>query len=76
MAEGKADIIDITPRLGNTDSDVAPKIHIKATTGLPEGIIEVPPEEGVFTRARRAFSRVLDRIDTNKENKPPLGKAF
>lgn len=53
-----------------------PVPDIKASTGLPEGTIEVPPEEGVFTRARRAFSRVLDRIDTNKENKPPLGKAF
>jgi len=67
MAEGEQN---------NTIDFDASRVRVKPTTGLPEGTIEVPQEEGVFSRARRAFSRVLGRIDTNKENKPPLGKAF
>ena len=53
---------------------------IKPTTGLQEGLLgnvrlELEPK-GFFSRARRALSKALYRIDTNKENKPPLGKAF
>jgi hypothetical protein len=48
----------------------------KPSTGLTEGTIKVPTHEGLFSRARRALSKVAEKMDTNKENKPPLGKAF
>jgi hypothetical protein len=66
MAEGEQDIA----RSGNTE------IRVKASTGLPEGPIKVPTHEGLFSKARRALSKVAEKFDTNKENKPPLGKAF
>ncbi len=60
MAEGKADIIDIASRIGKTDSDVAPKIDVRATTGLQEGPVgpNIRPE-GFLSKARRAFSRAF-----------------
>ena len=61
-------------------AEVEPNINVKPTTGLPEHEIgmRLRPEkpEGLFSRARRALSKVAERLDTNKENKPPLGKAF
>ncbi len=66
MAEGKADNII------NVDASRA-----RATTGLPQGEVgQRLQSESLFSKARRAFSRALDRIDTNKENIPPRGKAF
>lgn len=53
---------------------------LKATepgAGLPED--QVGPDSkgsGRFAGFRRVLSRFLDRIDTNKENIPPSGKAF
>ncbi len=67
MAEGEQN---------NTIDFGASRVRIKPTTGLPEGTIKVPPEEGVFSRARRVLSRVAEKLDTNKENIPPKGKAF
>ncbi len=50
---------------------------IKPRTGLQEGLLgnvrlDLEPK-GIFSRARRALSKVFD---TNSENNPPQGKAF
>lgn len=49
---------------------------IRPTTGLKEGTIEVPTEESLFSRARRALSGVAEKLDTNKENIRPKNKPF
>ena len=58
-------------------AEVESNINVRPTTGLPEHEIGMRLRpEGLLSRARRALSKVAERLDTNKENKPPLGKAF
>ena len=50
---------------------------IKPTTGLPEGQVGLVLEnQGFAAKLRRVLSNIAKKMDTNPENKPPLGKVL
>lgn len=51
--------------------------QVPPTTGLSEGQVGLKTEgNSSLFRIRRALARLAEKLDTNKENKPPIGKAF
>lgn len=51
--------------------------RVSPITGLSEGQggLKTEGNSSLF-RIRQAIARLAEKLDTNKENKPPIGKAF
>lgn len=51
--------------------------QVRPTTGLQEGQIGEPlKSQGRLAGIRRVLSKLAEKLDTNKQNKPYLGKPF
>ena len=74
MREERPDL-EIMQRELAENSDVLPET--KSAKGLLEDKAEeVLEKRGFVASLRRVLSKIVQKIDTNPENKPPLGKAF
>lgn len=58
-------------------SNLENSLEVKPTTGLPEGQVgQILENQGFAAKLRRVLSKIAEKMDTNPDNKPPLGKAF